>query len=104
MKSDRDIMELVYGLLWHDKPQDARRLLSEALSGEDRGHGIAAAKLYAGTKDIPRPVEVALKALDVALGYAEEFSEMRGEELSRSAIGMRSAAILLERWAMGGDR
>lgn len=100
----QDLVELAYGLLWHDKHNEARRLLLGALSKEEQGKGITMARDYddkykPGEIPLPQPVGKAIEALEEAAKQSQWWSV--DEDNDTSWITFRAAAVMLTHWAAG---
>ena len=99
---------MAFGLLWHDKHNEARRLLADALSMEMRGRGIEMSRnyddKYAPDKiPLPGPIEKAIDALEKASCESQWWSV--DEENDTSWVKYRVAAVMLAHWAggLGGE-
>lgn len=98
--SDRDALLLAFGLLWHDRIDEARLHLSSVLSLDDRGRGIGMARareIHTGERILPRPIERAIHMLDTAA------NELAWEDDDTGWVKYRAAAVTLDHWAIGVD-
>lgn len=100
----QELVELAYGLLWHDKHNEARRLLLSALSKNEQGKGLAAARTYdekykPGEIPLPQPIGKAIEALEEAAKQSQWWSA--DEDNDTSWIKFRAAAVMLTHWAAG---
>ncbi len=98
----RDLVQLAFGLLWADRPNEARRHLSDALTQEQKGKGIAAARAgqkYASDETpIPSPVAKAIEALEYA---AKDYQWRADDTDDHGWIKYSAAAVMLRHWAAG---
>lgn len=97
------LVQTAFGLLWHDKHNQARRHLADALTMDDRGKGIQLARDYddkykSGEIPLPQPVGKAIEALEEA---AKESQWWSVDEDDTSWITFRAAAVMLTHWAAG---
>jgi len=95
---------MAFGLLWHDKHNEARRLLADALSMEMRGRGIEMSRNYddkykPGEVPLPAPIGKAIEALDEAAKQSQWWSV--DEENDTSWVKYSVAAVMLTHWAAG---
>lgn len=100
----QELVELAYGLLWHDKHNEARRLLLGALSKEEQGKGITMARDYddkykPGEIPLPQPVGKAIEALEEATKQSQWWSV--DEDNDTSWVKYSVAAVMLTHWAAG---
>jgi hypothetical protein len=95
-----DAIELAYGLLWHDRPTEARAVLLALLdkAGQARGIDAARAKVKPTSGDLPPRVADAVKHLRdyEEMIYAYAHDEDDGEV---SAVKVAAARYMLEEWA-----
>lgn len=98
------LVELAYGLLWHDKHNEARRLLLGALSKEEQAKGLTIARTYdekykPGEIPLPQPIGKAIEALEEAAKQCQWWSFEEDNDISW--IKFRAAAVMLTHWAAG---
>ena len=100
----QELVELAYGLLWHDKHNEARRLLLGVLSKDEQAKGLSAARTYddkykPGEVPLPGPIGKAIEALDEAVKESQWWSV--DEDNDTSWVKYSAAAVMLTHWAAG---
>ena len=98
----RSVAQTAFGLLWQDRHTEARLHLSAALTKEQKGDGIAAARSMDEVqyKDlpIPPPVAQAVEALEHAAKHYQWLSDDEGDT---GWVKYQAAAVMLDHWAAG---
>jgi len=98
----RTVTQTAFGLLWQDRSTEARLHLSAALTKEQKGDGIAAARSMDEVKykdlPIPPPVAKAVEALEHAAKHYQWLSDDEGDT---GWVKYQAAAVMLDHWAAG---
>jgi len=99
----QELIELAYGLLWHDKHNEARRLLLGALSKEEQAKGLSRARFHhdkyrPGETPLPGPIGKAIEALEDA---AKQSQLWAFDDDDTSWMTYRAASVMLMHWAAG---
>lgn len=103
IEQQHNLILMAFGLLWHDKHNQARRLLADALSMNERGRGIEMSRQhedkYAPDKTpLPGPIGKAVEALEEAAKQSQWWSH---DEDNTEWVKYRAASVMLTHWAAG---
>jgi hypothetical protein len=95
---------MAFGLLWHDKHNEARRLLADALSMDRRGEGIEMSRDYDDKYapdeiPLPGPIGKAIEALEEAARQSQWWSV--DEDNDTGWVKYSVASVMLTHWAAG---
>ncbi len=98
----RTLAQTAFGLLWQDRHTEARLHLSAALTQEQKGKGIAAARAMeqGEYKDLPVPPPVA-KAVEALEHAAKHYQWLSDDEGDTGWVKYSAAAVILDHWAAG---
>lgn len=98
------LAQTAFGLLWHDKHNQARRHLADALTMDERGKGIQLARDYDDKykpeeTPLPGPIGKAIEALEEATKQSQWWSV--DEDNDTGWVKFSVAAVMLTHWADG---
>lgn len=102
IKRLQTLAQTTFGLLWQDRHTEARLHLSAALTQEQKGEGIAAARAMeqGGYKNLPAPPPVA-RAVEALEHAAKHYQWLSDDEGDTGWVKYQAAAVMLNHWAAG---